>query len=140
MITQRIVDNDDARFSDHVLIVGEQDGQEVWRSWASETIDPAVRLSPDLPTAVDDRTSTKEGEVIYRVPTVEEYVALNQMRARDYGVAEADEPGADHHRVVATYAAVVDAVPVADAAAAVGLPEQALIDEALGWAAAQGEK
>lgn len=123
MSTVRIIDNDDDRYEGWTLIECVDDtGQTVWRSWAPPEIDPAVRLNVDHPTATDDRTDTATTQIGYRVPTVEE------ASAHDLGITDPD-----HHRAVATYAAVVEAVPVEDAAAAVELDAQALVDEALAW-------
>ncbi len=135
----RIVDNDDDRMAGQTLIecVDDDSGVVRWRSWAPESVDPAVRLAPDLyPVVADERSTTKETEVAYRVPTVEEYRLINQVRRRDYADPEPGEPGKDHHRVIATLAAVVEAVTVEDAAAAVELPEADLVAEAEAWAVA----
>ncbi len=77
MFEQKIIDNDDERFPGHTLIVGYQDGVEVWRSWAPEDIDPACRLSEDFPLAADERSDTKTSEIEYREPTDDERAALN---------------------------------------------------------------
>ena len=122
MFEQRIIDNDDERFPDQILIAGYQDGVEVWRSWLPAEIDPAVRLNIDLGPAADERSDTETTEVSYRVPSTSEARLL--------------DISPDQHRVVATYAAVVEAVSLSDAATACELPEQALIEEAQGWAAA----
>lgn len=135
-LVQRLVDNDDERFPGQVLIVGEVDGVEVWRSWAPAALDPAVRLNADQPVATDDRTDTPPGKITYRVPDVDEYLAMTSIRRRDYDAADADEPGKDHHRVLAAYAAAVAAVTVEAAADAVGLTTKGLVDEAEAWAVA----
>lgn len=135
-MTIRIVDNDTDL--EGVLIECVEDGRVIWRSWADESIDPAIRLTPDqYPTVADERTTTPETEVSYRVPTVDEYRALAGIKARDYDDPEPGEAGKEHHRVLATLAAVVEAVTVDDAARAVELDKADLIAEAEAWAAAE---
>ena len=139
MTTVRIVDNDDDRFPGHTLIecIDDDTGEVAWRSWAPSDIDPAVRLAPDqYPTVADERKTTDTTEITYRVPTIDEYRKIANIRARDYADPEPGEMGKDHHRVVATLAAVVEAVTVKDAAEAVKLEEADLIAEAEAWAAA----
>ena len=136
----RITDNDDDRFPGHTLIecVDDATGEVVWRSWAPDDIDPAVRLAPDqYPVVADERKSTDTTEVAYRVPTIPEYREMSNLKARDYNDPEPDEMGKDHHRVLATLAAVVEAVTVDDAARAVELDKADLIAEAEAWAAAE---
>lgn len=122
----RIVDNDTDRAGTLIECVND-DGDIVWRSWADESVDPAIRLNIDHPYASDDRTTTATTEVVYRVPTVDEAPSVM-----------IEDP--DTHRAVATYAAVVGASTVAAAAAACGVDPQALSDEALAWAAAAAAK
>lgn len=132
----RIVDNDTGR--DGVLIECVEGGRVIWRSWAPDDIDPAIRLAPDqYPVVADERTDTATTEIAYRVPTVEEYRALNGIKARDYTDPEPGQAGADHHRVLATLAAVVEAVTVDDAAQAVELDKADLVAEAEAWAIAK---
>lgn len=124
MMTIRIVDNDDDRYPGQTLIeCVNDDGDIVWRSWADESVDPAIRLNIDHPNASDDRTTTTTTEIAYRVPTVDEAPSVM-----------IEDP--DTHRAVAAYAAAVEAVTVDDAAAACELDPQALVDEALAWEAA----
>jgi len=120
----RIVDNEDERYPDCVLIecVDDLSGEILWRSWAPEDVDPAIRLNPDSYPVVDDVRTTTETETIhYRVPTVAEFTGL------------AGSYQEDAHRVIATYAAVVEAVTVSEAAKAAQVDEQVLVDEAQGW-------
>jgi hypothetical protein len=134
-MTIRIVDNGTDR--EGVLIECVEGDRVIWRSWADESIDPAIRLSPDqYPTIADERTTTPETEVSYRVPTVDEYRTLAGIKARDYDDPEPGEAGRDHHRVLATLAAVVEAVPVTDAAAAAKVKPADLVAEAEAWAVA----
>lgn len=133
----RIVDNNDPRFPGQVCIeCVEDDGRVSSRSWAPADVDPAVRIGPEHPVAVDDRTTTDTTEVVYRVPTVDEYKQLNGIKNREYVDPEPGEAGKDHHRVVATYAAVLEAVTVDEAAAAVELDKADLVAEAEAWAVA----
>lgn len=96
---------------------------EVWRSITPASLDPACTLNIDYPTIVDERKATDADELRYRVPTVAEAKVLR-----------IDE---ERHRVAATYAAVVEAVALKDAAAAVQLPEAELVAEAEAWAVAK---
>jgi hypothetical protein len=134
----RIIDNDDDRFPGHTLIECIDDhGNTVWRSWAPDDIDPAIRLAPDqYPVVADERKTTDTTEVTYRVPTIDEYRKITNNRARDYNDPEPGEMGKDHHRVLATLAATVEAVDLEDAAEAVQLDEADLVAEAEAWAAA----
>jgi len=120
-VEYRIVDNDrDDDYPGMVCIETWQDGALVARSWDEASVDPAIRLNVDYPTAVDDRTTTKETEVAYRVPTVAEAAKIGMTP--------------ELHKVMATYAAVIESVPLANAAEAVALPEAELVDEAKAWA------
>lgn len=77
MFEQKIIDNDDERFPGQVLIAGYVDGVEVWRSWMTDNIDPAIRLNPDTPIAVDERTDTATTKIEYREPTEDEQMILD---------------------------------------------------------------
>lgn len=138
MPTFVIVDHDDPRFPDMVCIeTHEGDGRVSSRSWAPLNVDPAIRIGPELPVAVDDRKTTDTTEIAYRVPTVAEYRTLNGVKGRDYNDPEPGEPGKDHHRVIATYAAVLEVVTVKEAADACEHTEAELVAEAEAWAVAE---
>lgn len=133
-----IVDHDDPRFPDHTCIACfEDDGRMSSISWAPYDIDPAVRIGPEMPVAIDARKATETTEIAYRVPTIDEYRTLNGVKGRDYRDPEPGEPGKDHHRVVATYAAVLEVVTVDDAATACQIDKAELVAEAEAWAVAR---
>lgn len=136
-VTYRIIDPDpDVDMPGCTVTVCEADGNEVWRAWTPEHIDIATVLNLDgFPTIVDDRTTTETTEVQFRVATVDEAKAIYPPQVDPAGnVIVTTE---DQHRVIATYAAVLEVVNLHDAAVACELPTQALVDEALAWAAAQ---
>lgn len=122
----RIVDNDKPSHPGQTLIECVNDGGRVlWRSWAPDELDPAVRLSPtEFPVVADERSTTDTTEIAYRVPTVAEFESF----AGD---------SREEHRVLATLAVTAGAVSLADAAQAAQVTQKALVNEALGWAAAR---
>lgn len=133
MPSYRIVDNDDPRFPDHVLIEAvEDDGTVSSRSWAPADVDPAVRLSLDHPEAEDRRKGAAKGaKVSWRLPTVAEVRAM--------GMADNDDAAAEHVRRIAFVASERSrAIPATlndDLAARAGSTPAAIRDEAgrKGW-------
>lgn len=66
------------RCSDHpgcTRIVGEQNGREVWRSCAPDTVPPEVRVNLDHPD-VEDRRGRQPKQVRWRLPTPDEAQGL----------------------------------------------------------------
>lgn len=112
----------------YTVTVCEADGIEVWRALTPLAIDVATVLNLDgFPTIVDDRSDTDTTEVTFRVATVAEAAVIYPPQIEHGQVVQTT---ADQHRVIATYAAVLEVVPLADAAIACDLSERELIDEA----------
>ena len=68
-------------------------GAEVWRSHAPDSLDPASRLNPDYPAAIDRRPGKSGAQVRWRPPTLAELQVLNPHATQ----ADADTARAAGH-------------------------------------------